>query len=520
MNRTDRRSFLKASAIAGGAIIAAPVLSDGWLTIIGAETAGYFESQFGVTDALCRRVLGKALSKGGDFADLYFDHTVSNWLGLEDQKVDRAYTTVNLGVGIRTVRGDQVGFGFTQELSEKSMMAAAAMASTIADSSAKPAAGSASSPQAGKFKGLDAGNYYPLTGTKAAPLLSRLGLVEDVAAKCFKHSSHVVKVNAGFNDAQKRIMVVTSDGVKAEDFQPDIALSASVIAEKEGRKEQFWFARGGRRDFSYFTEQIVNEVAENAVDGAVTLFDAVVPPAGEMPVVFAPGDTGVLFHEAIGHGFEADFNRKKTSIYCTMMRQKVAEPFVTIVDDGTWKSARGSINFDDEGTASQRTVLVENGILKSYMHDRISARYYGLSSTGNGRRESYEHYPVPRMRNTYILPGPNKPQEIVENVKKGIYVQQVSNGAVNIGQGDFAFYVSQGRLIENGKLGAFIKDVNIMGNGPKMLRDVTMVADDLELGWGGLSTCGKEGQGVPIDCGMPTVLVKSLTVGGTGKQGV
>jgi len=511
MNLVDRRSFLKASALAGGAIIAAPLLPDGWLTIKGAETAGYFESQFGITDALCRRVLGKALSKGGDFADLYFEHTVSNWLGLEDQKVDRAYTTINLGVGIRTVKGDQVGFGFTQELSEKSMMAAAAMASTIADGSAKPAAG--------KFATLDAGNYYPLTGTKPAPLLSRLALVEDVAAKCFKRSNYVIKVNAGFNSAQKRIMVVTSDGVKAEDFLPNNALFASVSVEKEGRKEQFWFSRGGRRDFSYFTEQIVNEVAENAVDGAVTLFDAITPPAGEMPVVFAPGDTGVLFHEAIGHGFEADFNRKKTSIYCTMMGQKVAEPFVTIVDDGTWTSARGSINFDDEGSPSQRTVLVENGILKSYMHDRISARHYGLSSTGNGRRESYAHYPVPRMRNTYILPGPSKPQEIIESVKKGIYIQQVSNGQVNVGQGDFAFYVSQGRLIEDGKLGAPIKDVNIMGNGPKMLQDVAMVADDLQLGWDGLSACGKEGQLVPIDCGMPTVLVRSLTVGGTGKQG-
>ncbi len=511
MNPVDRRSFLKASALAGGAIIAAPILSDGWLTFAGTETAGYFEKEFGVTDALCKRVLGKALSKGGDFADLYFEHTVSNWLGLEDRKVDRAYTSVNLGVGIRTVKGDQVGFGFTQELSEKSMMAAAAMAATIADGSARPAAG--------KFVTLHAGNYYPTTSTKLAPLSSRLALVEGVAEKCFKRSSYIIKVSAGFNGIQKRIMVVTSDGVKAEDFLPNSALVASVAAEKEGRKEQFWFAKGGRRDFSYFTDGIVNEVAEHVVDGAVTLFDAVTPPAGEMPVVFGPGIPGVLLHEAIGHGFEADFNRKKTSIYCTMMGQKVAEPFVTIVDDGTWPAARGSINFDDEGSPSQRTVLVKNGVLKSYMHDKISARHYGLSSTGNGRRESYEHYPVPRMRNTYILSGPNKPQEIIESVKKGIYIQEVSNGQVNIGQGDFAFYVSQGRLIEDGKLGAPIKDVNIMGNGPKMLRDTIMVADDLQLAWNGLSTCGKEGQLVPIDAGMPTVLVRSLTVGGIGKQG-
>ncbi len=505
----DRRSFLKGATVAGGAIIAGPILCDGWFTLAGAEKKGYFESQFGISDALCKRVLSKAVSKGGDFADLYFEHTVSNTLRLEDHKVDRAYTSVNLGVGIRTVKGDQVGYGFTQELTKKSMMAAAAMAATIADSSAKPSAG--------KFASAVIGNYYALTSTKSWPLKPRLTLVENLAEKCFKLSNCVVKVNGRFGDTQKRIMVVTSDGVKAEDFQPDNALSASVSAEKEGRKEQFWFSRGGRRDYSYYTQELVNEIAQKVVDGVIKLFGAVTPPAGEMAAVFAAGSPGVLLHEAIGHGFEADFNRKKTSIYSEMMGQKVAEPFVTIIDDGTWPGARGSINFDDEGSPSQRTVLVEKGILKSYMHDRISARHYGLSSTGNGRRESFEYYPVPRMRNTYILPGPNKREEIIERVKKGIYIEQTSNGQVNIGQGDFAFFVSEGRLIEDGKLGAPIKDVNIMGNGPKLLRDVTMIADDLELGGSGLSTCGKEGQGVPVDFGMPTVLVGALTVG--GRQG-
>jgi TldD protein len=511
MDRIDRRTFLKATTAAGGAIVAGPVLFDGWLTFAGTEKAGYFEKEFGITDSLCKKVLAKALAKGGDFADLYFEHTISNTLGLEDKKVDRASTTVNLGVGIRTVKGDQVGFGFTQELTEKSMMAAAAMAATIADGSATTVSG--------KFAAVKTDNYYPLTGTKPAPLAPRLSLVESTAGKCFARSNYIVKTIARFGDARKRIMIVTSDGAKAEDLLPGSALSSMVTVEKGGRKEQFWFSRGGRYDFSYFTDDIAREVAEGVVDGAVMLLDAVVPPAGEMPVVFAPGSPGVLLHEAVGHGFEADFNRKKTSIYSTMMGQKVAEPMVTVVDDGTWPDARGSINFDDEGTPSQKTVLVENGILKSYLHDRISAKHYGLSSTGNGRRESYENYPIPRMRNTYILPGTSKPQEIIESVKKGIYIHDVSNGEVNIGQGDFAFYVSQGRLIENGKLGAPIKDVNIMGSGPKLLRDITMVADDLKLSWNGLSVCGKDGQLVPIDCGMPTVLVKSLTVGGTRKQG-
>jgi TldD protein len=511
MDRIDRRTFLKAGAAAGGAIIAAPVLFDGWLTFAGTEKTGYFEKEFGITDALCKKVLAKALSKGGDFADLYFEHTISNSLGLEDKKVDRASTSVNLGVGIRTVKGEQVGFGFTQELTEKSMMAAAAMAATIADGSATLVAG--------KFTAAKMSDYYPLTGTKPAPLAPRLSLVESTAGKCCARSNYIIKTIARFGDARKRIMIVTSDGVKSEDLLPGSALSAMVTVEKDGRKEQFWFSRGGRRDFSYYTDDIAKEVAEGVVDGAVSLLDAVAVPAGEIPVVFAPGSPGVLLHEAVGHGFEADFNRKKTSIYSTMMGQKVAEPMVTVVDDGTWPNSRGSINFDDEGTPSQKTAIVEKGILKSYLHDRISAKYYGLSSTGNGRRENYQNYPIPRMRNTYILPGPHKPQEIIESVKKGIYIQDVSNGQVNIGQGDFAFYVSQGRLIENGKLGATIKDVNIMGNGPKLLQDITMVADDLKLGDSGVSTCGKEGQGVPIDTGMPTVLVRSLTVGGTKKQG-
>jgi TldD protein len=232
-------------------------------------------------------------------------------------------------------------------------------------------------------------------------------------------------------------------------------------------------------------------------------------------VVLGPGLTGILLHEAIGHGMEADFNRKKISTYATMIGKQVAEPFVTIIDDATLPGLPGSLNVDDEGTPGQKTVLVDKGILTSYLHDKISARHYGLASTGNGRRQSYEHYVQPRMRNTYMLAGPATPDDVIKSVDKGIYVQDVSNGEVKIGEGDFAFYVSQGRMIENGKLTAPIKDVNIMGNGPKMLKNVTMVANDLQMSMGGAGMCGKGGQGVPVGFGQPTILVKSLTVGGT-----
>jgi TldD protein len=504
MAEMSRRSFLKTTA---GAAAALPVLSGGWQHLVGADMPGYFEREFGVSDALCRKVLAASLARGGDYADLYFEHTIGNWIILEDGKVSRAYSDVALGVGIRTVKGDQVGYGFTQELNEKAMLNAAAIAATIA-------AGSKTGP-AKQFAWLKTGNHYPLKKLLTdVPLTAKLPLVQGVNEKCFALSPLVVKVNATFHDQQKRIMVVTSDGIKAEDLQPRDYLTASVVAEKDGRREQAGWNLGGRRDFSFFTQAAVDSIAAKAVADTLLLFDAVQPPAGEMPVVLGPGVTAVLLHEAIGHGMEADFNRKKTSTYCTMIGKKVAEPFVTITDDGTIPGMMGSINFDDEGIPGQRTVLVENGVLKSYMHDRISARYYKLDPTGNGRRESYQHYVQPRMRNTLMLAGPAAPQDVIRAAKNGIYVQNVSNGQVKIGEGDFAFYVSQGRMIEDGKLGAPIKDINIMGNGPKMLQNIAMVANDLELYQGGTGACGKGGQGVPVGFGQPSCLVTSLTVGG------
>lgn len=506
MKPITRRSFLKTSTAAAFAA-AAPVLPRGWFNLARADQPGYFESEFGITDSLSQKVLAKALSKGGDFADLYFEHTISNWVILEDGKVNRAYSDVALGVGIRTVKGEQVGYGFTQELTENSMLAAASTAATIADSKAKAAAR--------QFVPLNLENHYPLASLlTSVPLESKLPLVQSTNDKCFALSSLVVKVTAGFHDQQKRIIVLTSEGQKAEDLLPRNYLYASVVAEKDGRRERSGWNLGGRMDFPFYTPAVVDEVAKTAVDRTVKLFNAVQPPAGEMPVVLGPGITGILLHEAIGHGMEADFNRKKISTYCTMIGKQVAEPFVTIIDDATNPNLTGSINVDDEGTPGQKTVLVDKGILSSYMHDKISARYYNVKPTGNGRRESYQHYVQPRMRNTYMLAGPATPEDVIKNVEKGIYVQDVSNGQVKIGEGDFAFYVSQGRMIENGKLTAPIKDVNIMGNGPKMLRNVTMVANDLEMYKGGGGACGKGGQAVPVGFGLPTVLVKSMTVGG------
>ncbi len=512
MPKITRRRFVQTGATAAGALGAVSVFPGSWLGFVSANGKGYFDSQFGITDALCRRLLEQALSKGGDLADLYFEHTISNWLNLEDGQVNRAYGDVDLGVGIRTVKGDQVGYAFTQDLTEKSMLAAASVAATIADSKAAKCEAQFVSPKTG--------DYYPVGGLfTAVPVSSKLPIVQAVNDKCFAKSKLVSKVNCGFHDQQKRIMVVTSDGIRAEDLQPRSYLFANVTGEKDGRKETAWYNFGGRKDFAYYKESVVDQLVTEVLDRLVALFEAVQAPAGEMPVVLGPGVTGILLHEAIGHGMEADFNRKKISTYSTMIGKKVAEPFVTIIDDGTNPHQLGAINFDDEGMASQKTVVVENGTLATYLHDRISSKHYGVKPTGNGRRESYRHYPQPRMRNTYMLAGQVTPEDVIRGAKQGIYVQDVSNGQVKIGEGDFAFYVSRGRMIEGGKLTAPIKDMNIMGNGPKMLLNVAMVANDFQLSEGGAGACGKGGQAVPVSFGLPTVLVNSMTVGGVKRQG-
>ena len=511
MKPIPRRKFIQTTALAGGALIFLPALKackspDSLLA------GNYFLREFGIDETLCRKLLAKALSKGGDFADLYFEYTVSNYLGLEDGKVTQSYGDISLGVGIRTVKGDQIGYGFTQDLTEQSMLSAAATAATISDMNATSAGSS--------FSSLEKGNYYPMPPDfNGIPGASKLPLLQSVNEKCLALSPEIVNVNAGFQSGAKRILIVTSDGFLAEDLIPSGYLYANVVAERNGRREQASWDLGGRRDISFYTEEIVDEIAVKSVNDALKLFDAIQPPAGEMPVVLGPGVTGVLLHEAIGHGMEADFNRKKTSTYSTMLGKKVAEPFVTIIDDGTNINLNGSINVDDEGTPGKKTILVENGILTSYLHDKISAKYYGVEPTGNGRRQDFQNYPVPRMRNTYMLGGEDTAVDVIKKAGNGIYVENVSNGQVKIGEGDFAFYVSQGRMIENGKLTAPIKDVNIMGNGPKMLTNIIMAANDLEMHQGGGGYCGKDGQAVQVSFGMPTCLVKSLTVGGTQQKG-
>jgi TldD protein len=473
------------------------------------EGIGYFE-RFGVTERTIREALAAAMSRGGAHADLFFQHRVESSLALEDGAVNRAFGSVELGVGVRVVKGEQTGYGYTEDLALASILDAARTAAAIADGPSQGAPGvlHLEPRPSGRYPGT-------LPGDADGGVRARLPILEQVNARLMAADPSVRKVNVYLNDELGAILVADSRGRLVEDVQPMTLLAASVLAERGGRREQNGYNVSGRAGIELWTPDRIDRLVREAWARTEILFEAGQPPAGEMPVVLAAGSSGILLHEAIGHGMEADFNRKGISIYADKLGKPVAAPFVSIVDDGTAPGARGSIHVDDEGNAAGRTVLVEHGVLASYLHDEISARHYGVAPTGNGRRESYRSPPLPRMRSTYMLPGPHGRDEIIRSVKRGIYCQTFSNGQVQIGAGDFTFFVKNGWLIEDGRLTRPVKDVNLVGNGPRVLEKVDMVSDDLEVDEGGW-TCGKDGQSVPVSQGLPTVRVSSMTVGGRG----
>jgi TldD protein len=469
---------------------------------------GYF-ARFGVTERMMAEALSVALSRGADFADLFFQHKIGADLALEDGAVNRAYASVELGVGVRVVKGDQTGYGYTEELTLQALLAAARTAAPIADGPSRQGA-------VPLHLGLAGANRYPLARPwEEIRPDEKLPLLTTLEARVFAADPRIKKVNAHFRDESSVVLIADSRGRVVEDRQPMTLLSLSCVAEQDGRREQNGYNVAARAGFDFYTTERLDRVVREAVARTTILFEAESPPAGEMPVVLAAGSSGILLHEAIGHGMEADFNRKGTSIYADKIGKRIAAPFVNIVDDATQPAARGSINVDDEGNAAGQTRLVDGGVLATFLHDEISARHYGVAPTGNGRRESYRHAPLPRMRSTYMLPGPHTRDEIIGSVKRGLYCVGFSNGQVAIGAGDFTFYVKNGWLIEDGKLTRPVKDVNLVGNGPKALEQVDMVGDDLEIDEGGW-TCGKDGQSVPVSQGLPTVRVASMTVGGRG----
>jgi TldD protein len=511
-----RRRALGLGAAAVGTAAAYEILA-GPARALAASGAGtrsglaYF-TRFGITEKLLQDTLAAALGSGGDFADVYCQHQVGNTYLLEDGAVNRAFTSVNLGVGVRVVKGDQTGYGFTEDITPEGLTLAARTAAAIASGPSRPG------PQ--RFNPLgDVPSRYAV-GTRWEDVRpeAKLPLLRALNEKAQAADPRVRKVRVFFNDESGAVLIADSDGRIVEDLQPMTSMTLTCVAEEGGRREENYYNVAARDDISFYSPERIDRMVRECVKNTVVLFDATPAPAGEMPVVLAAGSSGILLHEAIGHGMEADFNRKNTSIYSDKIGKPIAKDFVNIVDEGTQEHARGAINVDDEGTVAGKTMLVQGGILTTYLHDRISAKHYGVAPTGNGRRQGYQFAPIPRMRSTYMLPGPHTKDEILASVKKGIYCTRFTNGQVNIGAGDFTFYVKNGFLIEDGKLTRPIKDVNIIGNGPKVLELVDMVSDDLVIDEGGW-TCGKDGQGVPVSQGMPTVRVASITVGGSTRKG-
>ncbi len=503
----SRRQFIKTSgATVAGSMFLPPFLQS-FRNVQNSENVRSYLEQFEVTTEMLQNVIAAAMSKGGDYADLFFEHKKSNNLGLEDGEVNRAFSNVGFGVGIRVLKGDQTGFAYSETLSQEAMVNAAKMAANIANSNNR-------FNPAGIEEKIPA-NYYRISRKwEDVSVEDKVPYLQKMNDRVFALDDKVIKVNAFLNDETSYVLFYNSEGRLTYDYRPMISLGTVCIMEKGEKIENAYAARSFRKGFEWLTDNLVDELAGEAVDRANLLFEATKPKAGEMPVVMGAGGSGILLHEAIGHTFEADFNRKGTSIFSDKMGEKVAKDFVNIIDDGTLSNNRGSLNVDDEGNDVEKTYLVKDGVLNSYIHDRISAKYYGVNPTGNGRRESFRNMPLPRMRATYMENGPYSKDDIITNVDYGVYVDNFSNGEVKIGAGDFTFFVKTGFLIEKGKLTQPIKDINIIGNGPQALADIEMVGNDYLID-NGTWTCGKDGQSVPVTCGLPSVLVKKLTVGGS-----
>jgi TldD protein len=470
----------------------------------------YFFQKFGITERLLERCLGEALSAGGDYADLYFESVTATALGVDEQIVKSASQGTSAGCGVRVLSGERTGYAYTDNLSPERLLHAARTAALIASGPAKETVQG--------FVETAMADLYPVPlGGFSLDLAARLELIlrADRAARAY--DPRIVQVRSSYSEEVRRILIAASDGAFASDTQPLCRLNVFVIAKEGANTTKGSTGAGGRAGLEQFVgSKSPEHLAHEAARGAILQLGAVAAPAGEMEVVLGPGWPGILLHEAVGHGLEADFNRKKTSAFAGLIGQSVASSKVTVVDNGTMTGRRGSLNVDDEGSATQETVLIESGVLKGYLTDKLSARLTGAANTGSGRRESYQCIPMPRMTNTYMLAGDDDPDDIIRSVKRGLYAVNFGGGSVDITNGKFVFSASEAYLIEDGKITAPVRDATLIGNGPEALKYVSMVGHDLKLDEG-IGTCGKDGQSVPVGVGMPTIKLDRMTVGGTGR---
>jgi len=463
---------------------------------------------FKIEEESLRNTLCQALSQGADYADIYIDYSIMLNLSLQDGIVNRASCSIDSGAGVRAVMGNQTGYAYTEELSPAALLQAGRQAANISSSS--PTAVVA--PMAQK----KIANRYFETGTADFDEREVARLVDFLTrmrAHMLELEPRLASISANIVHNTQRFAVINSLGDCVEDQQPMTSLSVQCVIAEGSQRERAGFSLSYRKPLSMLDDSLIHLFADKCISRARFALSAIQPKGGEMPVVLGAGDSGILLHEAIGHGFEADCVRREESIFTDQLGKRICMSGINVVDDGTLPHMRGSIHFDDEAVPSQRTPLITDGIVTSFMHDRISARHFGVEPTGNGRRESFRFPPVPRMRNTYMLGMAGTTQDdLIASVKKGIFVDNFTNGQVQIGAGDYTFYVKSGYLIEEGRLTQPIKDVNIIGNGMQTLADITGVADNAIVDpstW----MCGKEGQSCFVSCGMPSVLVKSMTVG-------
>jgi len=473
-----------------------------------AQAESLLLTPFSLTEGDLSRTFGQILTHQVDYADLYFQYSRSEAWSLDEGIVKSGSFNIDQGVGVRAISGEKTAFAYSDDISSRALGDAANAVRAIA------AAGQNGILPAFSASTATKSLYVPHDPIASLPADAKVRLLERLEGLARAIDPRVVQVMASLAGEYEVILVAGSDGRLAADIRPLVRCSISVIVEENGKREQGAAGGGGRFDFGYFDDGVLQRYAQEAVHQALTNLHAEPAPAGQMTVVLGSGWPGILLHEAVGHGLEGDFNRKGSSTFSGRIGQQVASRGVTVIDDGTIVDRRGSLNIDDEGNPTQRTVLIEDGILRGYMQDSLNARLMGVAPTGNGRRESFAHLPLPRMTNTMMLAGEHDPQEIIASVKKGIYAANFGGGQVDITSGKFVFSMSEAYLIEDGKITRPIKGATLIGNGPDAMTRVSMIGNDLKLD-PGVGTCGKDGQSVPVGVGQPTLRIDGLTVGGT-----
>ena len=472
-------------------------------------SSSFFGQKFGIDTHDLEAWLAEALSSGGDYADLYFEYITTSNLSIDESMVKSALQGVSLGVGVRVISGERTGYAYSDDLSPEKIRHACRVAACIAKGPSKV--------EKTGFEEVRKRNLYPvLTAPTETSLSDRVELVKRADGAARAYDARVFQVRATYADNLREVLVATSDGTLSWDRQPLARLSVTVLARgATGTAQSGHAGGGGRVSLEAFLSDLSPErFARDAARQAIVQLDAVEAPAGETTVVLGPGWPGILLHEAVGHGLEADFNRKGVSAFSNRIGQQVASPLCTVVDDGTMRDRRGSLNVDDEGVPTQRNVLIENGVLRGYLSDKLSSRLLGSATTGNGRRENYQNIPMPRMTNTFMLAGESDPADIIRSVPRGLYCANFGGGQVDITSGNFVFAASESYLIEDGRITRPVRGATLIGNGPEALKYVSMVGNDLKLDEG-IGICGKEGQSVPVGVGIPTVKLDRMTVGGT-----